>query len=71
MDTGLDLEIWGKSKKSKTYEKALDFTVHTDLTDIDLHIQDLVVYIHLGPATVKDSFLTETNIGQVARDNWN
>ena len=68
VNTGLRIAILAQNKK--TWEPALTFSVHADFNSIDVHLQDLVVYTHIQPVTIKETFLIESNIGDLPRSNW-
>lgn len=67
-NAGLKIEILAQHKK--TWEPALTFSVHADFTSVDVHLQDLVVYTHINPVTIKESYLLESHIGDIPRNNW-
>jgi len=72
MNVGLDVTIYGKpSGYFKSYEEALTFSLTLDLEEVDVHIQELVVYTHFGDAKVTNGFLTKSSIGEIVRNNWN
>lgn len=69
---GLGVTIYGKTKGAySSYQEALKFSLDVDIVDIDVHVQELIVYTHIGEATVTDAFLTESKIGEIVRNNWN
>lgn len=68
---GLSVVIYGKkSGLFHSYKEALKFSMTVDIDQIDVHIQDLVVYTNIGKAQVTNSFLIESKIGNVVRNNW-
>lgn len=68
---GLSITIFGKKNNLfASYEEALKFSMIVDIEQIDVHIQDLVVYTNIGKAKVSNSFLTMSNIGTLIRNNW-
>lgn len=70
-NTGLKITILAKEQGFfKSFEEALVFSVHADFNSIDVHIQDLVIYTHISPVTIKESFLIKSNIGELSRNNW-
>jgi hypothetical protein len=69
-NTGIEITILAKEPKAKSFSEALKFSIHADFNSIDVHIQDLVVYTHIAPVTIKESFLLNSNIGDLARNNW-
>lgn len=70
LNTGIKITILAKEPKSKTWAEALVFSVHADFNSIDVHIQDLVVFVHISPVTIKESFLISSSIGELPRNNW-
>lgn len=68
LNAGLKIEIFAQNKK--TWEPALTFSIHADFTSIDVHLQDLVVYTHINPVTIKETYLLESHIGDLPRNNW-
>jgi hypothetical protein len=68
---GLGITIYGKKKGMfNSYKEALKFSLTLDIEEIDIHIQDLVVYTNIGKATARNSFLMSSNVGDLARNNW-
>jgi hypothetical protein len=69
LNTGMRINIQAQTAKNH-WETALTFSVHADFTDIDVHIQSLIVHTHISPVTIKETFLIESNIGELPRNNW-
>lgn len=69
MNTGMRINIQAQKDK-KHWETALTFSVHADFESIDVHLQDLVVYTNIKPVTIKETYLIESNIGDLPRNNW-
>ena len=70
-NAGFNVAIWAKQDGwFQSWEKALQFTVHADIDSADINIQDLVLRVNISPVTIKQTYLTESNIGDLARDNW-
>ena len=71
-NAGVGVTIYAKKNSIfSSYEKAVTFSMNLDIVDIDVHIQDLVVYTNIGKATVTNGFLTSSGIGNIVRNNWN
>lgn len=71
-NVGLGVIIYGKKSGLFTsYEEALKFSFTLDIEEVDVHIQELVVYTNIGDAKVTNAFLTQSNIGTITRNNWN
>lgn len=70
LNTGIKISILAKEPKSKTWAEALVFSVHADFNSIDVHIQDLVIFTHISPVTIKETYLLSSGIGELPRNNW-
>lgn len=71
LNTGIKITILAKEPgRSSKWQEALVFSVHADFTSIDVHIQDLVIYTHISPITIKETYLISSNIGELPRNNW-
>ena len=70
-NVGVAITIYGKPKSYySSYKEALKFSMTLDIIDIDVHVQDLVVYTHIGQSKVSNAFLTASYIGDIIRNNW-
>ena len=70
-NVGVGITIYGKKKGLfSSFEEALTFSMVLDIVDIDIQIQDFVVYTNIGHAKVSNSFLTKSKIGNLVRNNW-
>jgi hypothetical protein len=71
VNAGLKITILAKEPGLfKKFEEALVFSVHADFNSIDVHLQDLVIYTHISPVTIKETYLLKSNIGDLSRNNW-
>lgn len=70
-NVAVGITIFGKPKSYySSYKEALKFSMTLNIVDIDVHIQDLVIYTHIGSAKVSNAFLTDSYIGDIVRNNW-